>query len=136
MSFMDAINKITTKFKKPEPQSEQKTKYQNVLRQLIDHAEHVYSTAVKSALPVLYIYPVPDANIDLIKDMYADMGIILNKHISHLDGKETEVLYITAKDIFSLPSELQEFLESTAPTHKRQFGANDIIAKMNNVRKM
>ena len=132
MSFMDAIKKLKTKFQKPVSKSEQEKKYKNVLSQLIDHADRVYSTAVKSPLPCLYIYPASNANIDLIQGMYADLGINLKKHTSHLDGKKVDVLYISTPDILSLSEHQQKFLEQTAPTKQRGFVTNNVATNIAN----
>ena len=69
-----------------------------------------------------YIYPKLGmfnnfvSNIDFVKEVYAQHGIILQKHISNLDKKETEVLYIKMSDYDMLSNEQKRFLSDTAPS--------------------
>ena len=94
-----------------------------LLRYLITDADIVHSTAAPDPLGCHYIYVKPGwynsvtkiSNIDFAKFVYAENGINLKKHISKIDGKETEVLFIGITEEYNLPSASQEFLENTAP---------------------
>lgn len=121
MSFKTAIEKIKEKLKKQPTKEEKTQKYKNTLRQLVDGAEWVHSTATKSALPCLYIYAAPNANIDTLQGIYADLGIELKKHVSHLDNQERTVLYITTQDFMELDKQKQDILSApTAKNYKRK----------------
>ena len=95
---------------------------EKILRCFILYAQHVYSPAVKElggSCKYIYVQPGemwPNKNIDFVQYIYASYGINLKKHISHLDGKETEVLYISSKSYIEDLNETQkQFLERTAP---------------------
>lgn len=95
---------------------------EKILRCFVLYAEHVYSTAVKElggSCKYIYVQPGeiwPNKNIDFVQYVYASYGINLKKHISHLNGKETEVLYISSQSyVEDLNKTQQQFLERTAP---------------------
>lgn len=70
-----------------------------------------------------YIYPklgmfdsiIPVSNIDFVREVYAKNGIVLQKHVSNLNNKKEEVLYITLEDIDKLSNAQKKFLDDTAP---------------------
>jgi len=111
-----------TDFNNAKEQLEHKAQDMRILRYLITYAERVHSTAAKGSL-VHYIYVQPGmfdniigiSNIDFVQQVYALNGINLKKHLSHLDDKETEVLFITAEDYLNLGEAQQKFLSVTAP---------------------
>ncbi len=115
MSFKSAIQKLNGLLNHKK-KTENRDEY--ILSELITGAEFVHSTATKSALRTLYIYLAEGANFDLVKDIYAEHGIQLKKHTSHLDNKKREVLYIGTEDIMNLTDEQQAFLNRTAPVDK------------------
>lgn len=120
MSFKSAIEKFKEKFIK-NPEINETEKRKNILNQLVTNAEWVHSTAVKGALPCLYIYIAPSANINTVQDIYADLGIEMKTHVTHLDNKERTVLYIYTTDFMKLNKQQQEILEApTKPGYKRQ----------------
>jgi len=94
-----------------------------LLRYLITDADLVNSSAVKDPLGCHYIYVKPGwynsemklSNINFAQFVYAENGINLKKHISKLDGKETEVLLIGVSEEAQLPQSAKDFLEQTAP---------------------
>ena len=117
MSFKDAIARVKQLLKKqPKKEENQTQKYKNMLQQLVDGGEWVHSTVTKGALPTLYIYVAPNANIDTVQGMYADLGIDMKKHVSHLDNKERTVLYISTPDFMKLNETQQGILKT--PTEK------------------
>ena len=116
MSFQESIKKILGISQKKSAEKTELQKYENILHQLVDGAEWVHSTAVKGALRCLYIYAAPNTNIDTLKEIYGDLGIKLEKHVSHLDNKERTVLYISTPDFMKL-NETQQKILST-PTEK------------------
>jgi len=96
---------------------------EKVLRCFVLYSEYIYhSTAVRG--PGIYVYVKPGAgsfahNIDFVQEVYALNNIKLNKHVSHLDGKETEVLYISAQSyIEDLNDTQKQFFKRTAPEVK------------------
>ena len=120
MSFKSAIKKVQGLFQKQSQKDTEMQKYMKILNQLVDGGEWVYSTATKSALRSLYIYPAPSVNIDTLQDIYADLDIKLKKHVSHLDNKERTVLYISTPDFMKLTEEQQKILTTpTEPGYKR-----------------
>lgn len=124
MSFKDAIKNIKSKvFKtKQVADSEIEQKYEKILHSLIEKVDVVYSTAVKSSLPCIYIYVAEGVNIDLVQNIYAEFGIQLNKHTSKLDNKTQEVLFISTEDYMKLNKKQMAFFDRTAPTsgYRRQ----------------
>ncbi|MFQ6739702.1 MAG: hypothetical protein ACLRFJ_03500 [Alphaproteobacteria bacterium] len=100
-----------------------------LLRYLVINAGNVRSTVSDDPLGCLYIYVKPGmyekiievSNIDFVQEIYAQNGIQLKKHISHMDGKETEVLFITITDLSKLTDLQQDFVSDTAPTYSRHF---------------
>lgn len=95
-----------------------------ILRYLVVDCEKMKtSTAIKDPLGCKYIYVksgmqddlVGVSNIDCVQIIYASHGINLKKHVSHLDGKTTEVLVIGNSDILKLNETQQNFLNETAP---------------------
>ena len=112
--FKKATKKVEAK--KPVKKTSLMDKCADILSEFIDGAEVVNSTAANGGL-CLYIYVAPSANIEFVEGIYAEVGIKVKKHTSHLDGKKREVLYISFKDISEkLSPDQQKFLERTAPT--------------------
>ena len=131
MSFKAAITKVKQMFKK-QPEKDQTQIYKNILHQLVDKGEWVYSSITKSSLKTLYIYVAPGANIDTVQGIYADLGINMKKHVSHLDNKERTVLYISTQDFMKLNEAQQEILET--PTEKNYKRTNVISVRTRTVR--
>lgn len=104
-----------------------------ILRYLVVDADIVHSTAVRDALGCHYIYVKPGmadgisgvSNIDFVQTVYAQHGIMLKKHKSHLDGKEIEVLYMSVSDVIKLPKIQQWFLDKTAPRDYSHCSSSD-----------
>ena len=104
-------------------QLEQMTTDTDLLRYLIIDSKNVKSTVTDDKWGCRYIYVKPGfydkilgvSNIDFVQEIYAQNGINLKKHISHLDNNETEVLFIAASDILKLTDMQQNFLYGTAP---------------------
>jgi len=132
MSFKTAIKKIQDMFKKQTSDEEKMQKYENVLQQLVDRAEWVHSTATKSTLPCLYIYAAPSVNIDTLQETYADLGIKLEKHVSHLNNKKCTVLYISTQDFMKLDAKQQKIL--SLPTEKNYKRKIELSAKRGRIR--
>lgn len=124
MSFKDAIKNIKNKMFKAKQidNSEAEKKYEKILHSLIEKVDVVYSTAVKSSLPCIYIYVAEGVNIDLVQNIYAEFGIQLKKHVSKLDKKTQEVLFISTEDYMKLDKKQKAFFDRTAPTsdYRRQ----------------
>ncbi len=94
-----------------------------VLRYLIVGANNfVDSTAIKERW-CYYIFVKPGmiedllkiSNIDFVQAIYADHGINTRKHVSHLGGKEQEVLFIPSAEVAAFDSKRLNFLKHTAP---------------------
>lgn len=132
MSFKSAIEKLNGLLQKKSQKQKNNDEY--VLSELISGAEFVYSTATKSALRTLYIYLADGANFDLVKEIYAEHGIQLKKHTSHLDNKKRDVLYIGTEDIMNLTEEQQAFLNRTAPVDKNYKRTVHLSVKKSHVR--
>ena len=114
---------------------------ERILRYLVIDSKMVYTTALPSnANNAQYIYVKPGlfdafagiSNIDFVKTIYAEHGIDLKKHKSHLDNKEVEVLFISFQDLLKLTYEQSEFLSRTAPLTSRDEYArhSEIINKI------
>ncbi|MFQ6778338.1 MAG: hypothetical protein ACLRFI_03535 [Alphaproteobacteria bacterium] len=108
---------------------------------MIVNSEPVNSTVANGA-ECKYIYVKPGmydnlmkiSNIDFVREIYAINGINLKKHISHLDNKEEEVLYITAADILKLSDAQGRFLYETAPSFSHHHNRNSLaIQIVNNI---
>lgn len=98
---------------------------EDVLRYLVTGAENfVSSTAIKERW-CYYIFVKPGmmedlmkvSNIDVVQAVYAEHGINTRKHISHLDGKEQEILYIPSSEVAEYDNDKLTFLRHTAPAH-------------------
>lgn len=96
-----------------------------VLRFLIIGADnYVSSTAIKERW-CYYIFIKPGmmnelmkvSNIDVVQTVYADHGINARKHVSHLDGKEQEVLFIPSSEVAAFDNKKITFLHHTAPVY-------------------
>lgn len=102
-----------------------------ILRYLIIDSEVIVrSTAIEDPAGCRYIYIKSDdkqtyyydrihrfiSNVDLVQGIFAQYKINLKKHVSHLDGKETEVLYIGVSDYNKLSDLQKRFLDEIAPT--------------------
>jgi hypothetical protein len=120
---------------------------ERILRYLVIDSKMVYTTALPgNANSAQYIYVKPGmfdafagiSNIDFVKIIYAEHGINLKKHKSHLDGKEVEVLFISFQDSLKLTDEQGEFLSHTAPLTSRDEYArhSEIINKILEQRRM
>ena len=108
-----------------EEQKQNKTMLQDekILKCCVLYAEAIaYSTSVKG--PCIYIHTKPGrdiyeiSNADFVQYIYAEYGINLKKHISHLDHKEKEVLYLSAKSYCALDEPTRNFFDRTAPIIK------------------
>ena len=96
---------------------------EKVLRCFVLYSEYIdYSTAIKA--PCFYVYVKPgygsfSKNIDFVQEVYALNNIKLNKHVSHLGGKEKEVLYISVRSYMEdLDDTQKQFFKRTAPEVK------------------
>lgn len=128
-----------TNFVDAKEQLEKMNIDKNILRYLIVNAADVNSTAVNDKFGCRYIYVKPGmyeeemdvSNIDFVQEIYAQNGIQLKKHISHMYGKEVEVLFITITDLSKLTDLQQQFIASTAPadqtSHRERSRATEII---------
>jgi len=112
-NFFDKFkkNKFENATKTVENKKTVKETYGEMLPQLIANAEFVNSTAEGGEM-CIYIYPHSNANLDFIKEAFADMGINLKKHVSHLDNKTQEVLYITVSNVNKLTQEQKKFFDN------------------------
>lgn len=106
----------------------QMEKDKRILRYFIVNAEEVTSPTLGDCR---YIYPKSGnydeimgvSNIDLVKEIYAQNGIILKNHVTKVNffnnlnfkKENVEVLYITQSDISKLSDIQKEFLNDTAP---------------------
>jgi len=91
---------------------------EKILRCFVLYSEYIeYST--KGA--AIYVYVKPgytgfSSNINFVKEVYSLNNIKLNKHVSHLDNKETEVLYISLRSYMEDLNDTQrQFFKRTAP---------------------
>ena len=85
-----------------------------LLKSFIIKNEPVHSTAERGAMCVYY-YVKPGetngiTNIEFVQKVYAKYGINLKQHVSHLDKKETPVLYIKMAEISTLNKMQQDLL--------------------------
>ena len=112
-------------FKKAKQNTEKMAIDRDILRYLIIDSKLVHTTALPDDDDVAqYIYVKPGmfedvmdvSNIDTVVTIYAEHGIKLTKHKSHLMNKEVEVLFISASDIMKLNEAQRKFLCDTAPT--------------------
>lgn len=93
---------------------------EKILRCFVLYSERIDRSSAANG-PCIYIYVKPghrsfSKNIDFVKEVYSLNNIKLNKHVSHLDNKETEVLYISAKSyVEDLNDKEKQFLKRTAP---------------------
>jgi hypothetical protein len=93
-----------------------------VLMQLVENMESVRSTATNGGL-CIYVYVKRGKtdkidNLDFVSQIYAKYGMNFKKHISHLDGKETEVLYIPFSKLSGITQKQQDILFCAEPKHR------------------
>lgn len=97
---------------------------EKILRCYVLYSERIdYSTATKGSCIYVHVKPGTDyfllKNIDFVQQVYAENKIQLNKHVSHLHNKETEVLYISCKSYEEdLDDTQKQFFKRTAPEVK------------------
>lgn len=114
---------VTTETPKVEDQLSPMDLDEKILRCFVLYSEYIdRSSAVNG--PCIYVHVKPGAgsfahNIDFVQEVYALNNIKLNKHVSHLDHKETEVLYISVESYMENLNDTQkQFFKRTAPEVK------------------
>lgn len=118
---------VATETSKAENQPKQQNTMdldEKVLRCFVLYSEYIdYSTGPKCSCFYVYVKPGRGSfskNIDFVQEVYALNNIKLNKHISHLNGKETEVLYISMQSYMENLDDIQkQFFKRTAPEVKQ-----------------
>lgn len=123
------------KIERATKKMEQMEQDKRILRYLVIDSEVIArSTAIKDPYGCRYIYIKSGgqssyagahiSNVDFVQGIFAQYKINLKKHVSHLDGEETEVLCMGVSDYNKLPDLQKNFLDEIAPT-SRVYGERD-----------
>ena len=96
---------------------------EKVLRYLITGAENFVRSTAGGWCYYIFVKPgmfdrmLRVSNIDIVQAVYTEHGINVKKHVSHLDGKEQEVLFMLSEEVIKLDEAKLTFLQHSAPAH-------------------